>query len=94
MAADREELCTKRLKPGATLILRNAAGRTVMCCAGAVCIVQQGNARRIFLAAGASYTFDRPGLASIRAVEGMKDEWLGDSGITVIFLSLKAKGKT
>jgi len=71
-------------------MVRDAAGCPVMCCAGAVCIAQEGDARSIFLAAGERYTFDRPGLASIRAVEGMKDEWLGDSGITVICLPVKA----
>mgnify|MGYP001597689678 CR=1 FL=1 len=84
MASDLDDICTRRLTPGTTLKVRNAVGCTVMCCAGTVWITQENDARDIFLTAGQCFTFDRPGLALIRAVEGMKDEWMSDSGITVI----------
>ena len=86
MGPDTDELCTKRLAPGGALQLRDAAGCTVMCCAGVVWITQENDLRDIFLAAGESFTFDRRGLAVIRAETGMRDEWLADTGITVICL--------
>jgi len=52
MGMDTEALCTKRLAPGSGLQLRDAAGCTVMCCAGTVWITQENDARDIFLAAG------------------------------------------
>ena len=52
MGLDTEALCTKRLAPGGALQLRDAAGCTVMCCAGTVWITQENDARDIFLAAG------------------------------------------
>ena len=88
MKPNRDDMGTKRLAPGQSLKLRDAAGRTVMCCAGTVWITQEGDARDIFLTAGQRFTFDRPGLALIRAEEGMKDEWMRDSGIVVISLPL------
>ena len=86
MGLDTEALCTKRLARGGALRLRDAAGCTVMCCAGTVWITQENDARDIFLAAGESFTFDRKGLALIRAEKGMQDEWMEDTGITVICL--------
>jgi hypothetical protein len=84
-------ICTTRLAPGESLRLRDAVGCTVTCCAGTVWITQQGDLRDIFLAAGQRFTFDRPGLALIHAMEGMKDEWMSDSGITVISLPLRLR---
>jgi len=66
--------------------VRDAAGCTVMCCAGTVWITQENDARDVFLTAGESFTFDRKGLALIRAETGMQDEWMADTGITVICL--------
>lgn len=66
--------------------MRDAAGCMVMCCAGTVWITQEGDARDIYLSAGESFTFDRPGTALISPEEGMKDEWMADTGITVICL--------
>ena len=86
MGLDTEALCTKRLAPGGALRLRDAAGCTVMCCAGTVWITQENDARDIFLNAGRRFTFDRPGLAMICAVECVKNEWLDDMGFAVISL--------
>ena len=71
---------------GQSLKVRDAAGCTVMCCAGTVWITQENDTRDIFLTAGQRFTFDRPGLALIRAEEGMKYEWLDDMGYAVISL--------
>jgi DUF2917 family protein len=84
MTSERNDLCTRRLAPGETLKVRNAAGSTVMCCAGTVWITQESDARDIFLTAGQTFTFDRPGVALICAVEGMRDAWTGRPGIAVI----------
>jgi hypothetical protein len=89
MNANFDMLCTRRLARGKSLQLRDAVGCTVMCCAGTVWITQQNDARDIFLTAGQSFTFDRPGMALIYAVEGIQDEWMGDSGITAINLPLR-----
>jgi len=86
MGLDTEALCTKRLARGGALRLRDAAGCTVMCCAGTVWITQENDARDIFLAAGERFTFDRKGLALIRAEKGMLDDWMADTDITVICL--------
>jgi hypothetical protein len=92
MRPNLDDMGTKRLAPGQSLRVRDAIGCTVMCCAGTVWITQEGDPRDIFLTAGQRFTFDRPGLAFIRAEEGMKDEWMSDSGITVISLPLKLAG--
>ena len=84
MGADADDIRVKRLTPGESLKLRDAAGHTVMCCAGTIWITQENDARDIYLSAGESFTFDRPGTVLISAEEGMKDEWLNDSGIVVI----------
>ena len=86
MGTDTDALCTKRLAPGGALQLRDAAGCTIMCCAGTVWITQENDARDIFLAAGERFTFDRKGLALIRAEKGMLDDWMADTGIIVICL--------
>jgi len=79
----------RRLAPGGSLQVRDAAGCTVSCCAGTVWITQENDIRDVFLAAGESFTFDRKGLAVIRAEEGMRDEWMADTGITVSCLSAR-----
>ena len=84
-----EEIRMVRMTPGRSLRLHDAAGCTVTCCAGTVWITQERDARDVFLATGESFTLDRPGLALIRAEAGMKDEWLSDTGITVICVPAK-----
>ena len=81
-----DDVCTWRLTPGKSLRVREAAGCIVTCCAGSVWITQENDARDIFLATGQSFTFDRAGVALVRAEEGMRDEWHKDTGITVISL--------
>jgi branched chain amino acid efflux pump len=78
------EICVTALKLGIPLKLRDAVGHTITCHAGTVWITQENDARDIYLAAGESFAFDRPGLALINAEEGMKDEWLSDTGVAVI----------
>ena len=92
MRRDPDEICVTRLAPGQSLKVRDAAGCTVMCCAGTVWITQENDARDIFLTAGQRFTFDRPGLALIRAEEGMKDEWMDDIGFAVISVPVKLEG--
>jgi hypothetical protein len=89
VSLDLDEICMQRLTPGESLGLRDASGCTITCCAGMVWITREGDSRDIFLAAGQSFTIDGPGLALIHAMEGMKDEWMSDSGITVISLPLR-----
>lgn len=86
MKPDPDEICVQRLTPGQSLKVRDAMGCTVMCCAGTVWITQENDARDIFLTAGRKFTFDRPGVALIRAEEGMYDPWTGNPGMTVISL--------
>jgi hypothetical protein len=86
MTPNLEEICVQRLTAGQSLKVRDAVGCTVMCCAGTVWITQENDARDIFLTAGQRFTFDRPGLALIHAEEGMRNEWMDDTGITVISL--------
>lgn len=84
MGADAGDIRVRRLTPGESLKLRDAVGHTLMCCAGTIWITQENDARDIYLSAGESFTFDRPGTVLISAEEGMKDEWLNDSGVVVI----------
>jgi hypothetical protein len=86
MTPDPDEICVQRLAPGQSLKVRDAMGCTVMCCAGTVWITQENDARDIFLTPGRRFTFDRPGLAMICAVEGVKNEWLDDMGFAVVGL--------
>lgn len=94
MGADSDDICVKRLTPGESLKLRDPAGHTIMCCAGTIWITQENDARDIYLSAGDSFTFDRPGIALISAEEGMKDEWMDDTGITVISIPARLFGHT
>ena len=89
MAPDVEDVRTRRLAPGELVKVYGAAGYTVMCCAGTVWITQQNDARDVFLSPGERFTFDRDGVALIGAVEGMRDEWLQDTGIALISLPSK-----
>ena len=89
MGADADDIRVRRLTPGESLKLRDAVGHTLMCCAGTIWITQENDARDIYLSAGESFTVDRPGTVLISAEEGRTDEWLNDSGITVISASGK-----
>ena len=82
---------TVRLATGRSLRVRDAAGRTVTCCAGTVWITQEGDLRDVILQAGERFTLDRPGVAIICALKGMEDVWRGNTGITVISLPLLSK---
>lgn len=93
MKTDPGEICVQRLARGHSLKVRDAAGCTVMCCAGTVWITQENDARDIFLTAGERFTFDRPGLALIRAEEGVKNEWLDDAGYAVVSLPAMLAGR-
>ena len=84
-----DDLCVRRLAPGQCLKVRASAGNTIQCCAGTVWVTQEADPRAILLVTGQRFTFDRPGRVQIRAGEGMKDEWVGDTGITVISLPVK-----
>lgn len=87
MDSDTGNICTRQLAPGERVVLRNAVGCTVMCCAGTVWITQENDARDTILTAGEHFTFDCSGMAIIGALEGMRDAWRGNTGITVISLA-------
>lgn len=76
-----------RLATGEAVRIRDAAGHAVRCCAGIVCITQQGDSRHIILQAGERFVLDRPGLTTIRALRGVQDVWTARPGIAVIYLS-------
>jgi len=57
-----------RLDTGAALRLHDSVGKGVSLCGGKLWITQQGDPRDIFLDAGESFVFDRPGLALVQAV--------------------------
>jgi hypothetical protein len=67
---------TYRLRPGEDLEVER--GSSIMCCAG---VVEVGD--RV-LRAGESLALESG--ARVTALEGMRDEWLGDSGIAVVYL--------
>lgn len=89
MELDADPVCTRRLAAAELMKVYPAVGDTVMCCAGAVWITQEGDARDTILRAGERFTFDRRGMALIGALEGMKNEWLEDTSIAVIGLPSK-----
>lgn len=72
MGADADDIRVRHLTPGESLKLRDAMGHTLVCCTGTIWITQENDLRDIFLSAGESFTFDRPGNALISAEEGMK----------------------
>lgn len=86
------ELRCIRLATGRSLRVRDAAGRTVTCCAGTVWITQEGDARDIVLQAGQSFTLDRPGLTLISALQGMQDIWRGNTDIAAVTLPMNESG--
>lgn len=86
MGSNSGQMCVKRLRVGRSLKLRDGAGCAIMCCAGTLWITQEGDARDIFLTAGDSFTFDRPGVAVISVEEGARNEWMDDLGFAVVTL--------
>jgi hypothetical protein len=86
MQPDFSDLCVRRLAKTDLLKLSDAAGHTIQCCAGCIWITQENDPRDVYLSAGESFTFDRPGTALISAGQGMRNEWMEDTGITVIAL--------
>ena len=68
---------TRRLRLGETVQI--ATGTRLMCCAGAIEV--EGRVLR------PGDEFLLQGAASVTALEGMRDEWLGESGIVVLYLS-------
>jgi DUF2917 family protein len=81
------EVRTLRLRPGQCLRFNAAAGHRIRCCAGRVWITHENDARDIFLDAGGDFTFRGDGVALVTAEEGMRGEWLEDTGIAVIAFS-------
>jgi hypothetical protein len=71
---------TRRLRPGQCVELHGPI--TVMCCAGSVWIKPQA----VLLTAGERYTFEDHAPALLCGHEGMRDEWLNDTGIIVVRL--------
>jgi hypothetical protein len=59
-----------RLDTGLWLRFRDSVGSGVSLSGGKVWVTQQGDPRDIFLGAGDSFVFDRPGLALVQAVVG------------------------
>ena len=70
---------TLRLRPGQCLRVPPAA--TLRCCAGSVWVEPYG----VLLTAGQALELDGRD-ASIVGNEGMRDEWLNDSGVIVVSL--------
>ena len=83
MLRDAPDFCVERLAAGRLLAVRDAAGWTVTCCVGTVWITQESDERDIYLKSGESFTFDRPGVALICAVDGMKGGPAGDAGTAI-----------
>jgi hypothetical protein len=59
-----------RLNRGQLLRIRDGAGVTVACLAGAAWVTQADDFRDIVLEAGESFVLDRPGLALVNAAGG------------------------
>ena len=80
-----EEACNqhiriKRLRPGESVEVSLDAGADVMCCAGRIRIAG------VCLAAGERYTIDAAATVRITAIEGMRGEWLEDTGVVLVSL--------
>jgi hypothetical protein len=77
-----EDLRTMRLHRGQRLRLESYR---ITCCAGKILIRREDDPRGVILLAGENTIFSAT--AVVTAVEGMRDEWLEDTGIVVIALS-------
>lgn len=88
-----EEVRIRLLRPGQRLLLPVGAGTAIMCCAGSMRVTQAGNpkAERHILVAGHRFVFNFAGVALLTALDGMKGEWLEDTGI-VLFSAPAALG--
>ncbi len=78
--ARSEDIRIKRLRPGQSIEVELEIGAEVMCCAGRIRIAG------VCLAAGERYTIDVAATALIAAVEGMRGEWLEDTGVVLVSL--------
>ena len=75
----------RRMRTGEWLRLRRPG--TLMCHAGTVRIDPPG----VLLAAGGCYSFEGDAAARVCGGEGMKDEWLNDTGVSVVSLTAAEK---
>lgn len=60
------------LPAGNVVPVRNARGKGVAVVQGHVWITQDGDPRDVFIGAGQSFVFDRPGLALVQAIEASR----------------------
>lgn len=58
-----------RLRPGEFLKVEDGNGQRLAVFHGLVWVTQAGDSRDAFVAAGGSFTFDRPGLAVVEALK-------------------------
>jgi len=58
-----------QLNPGQFLKVRDAKGQTLAVFDGLVWVTQDGDPRDAFIAKGGVFTFDRPGLAIVEAMQ-------------------------
>ena len=59
-----------------------------MCCAGSIRITRASDPKAVgrILPTGERFTFEVAGVAMLTALEGMKGEWLEDTGIVLVSL--------
>jgi hypothetical protein len=69
MTAVTSHPALERLDRGQFLRIEGARGRTLVVFDGLVWITQAGDPRDAFVAGGGAFTFDRPGLAIVEALE-------------------------
>lgn len=74
------------LRTGERLRLRVSAGDAVRCCAGSVRVLPGAGAQSRTLVAGEEMTFEAAGTALLTAQEGMRGEWLEDTGMVLVCL--------
>ena len=77
-AARNQHIRIKRLRPGQSVEVRLDVGAEIMCCAGRIRV------SGVCLAAGERYTIDVAATARITAIEGMRGEWLEDTGVVLV----------
>lgn len=61
-----------RLEAGQLMRIAEPEGRGIAVIRGSVWITQQDDARDVFVNAGQSFTFDRPGLALVQALDAAR----------------------
>ena len=80
-----EDVRVRRLGRGESLELRDAAGLTLRCCAGVLCVRDEDGADGARLLPGECVTLGARA-ARVSVLEGAKDEWLRDIGFAVVCL--------